>query len=176
MINRSHLREVSSRWQGSTVDGKTDISPEDAKIVDILLDFLVEREDYELVQVLSEWKKVSDDKFLRQLVNFTNYESIEIDHESTPSREKSGDLDYSYKPIFLHIWGMMIPVDSIHFVEVGSEWDSSKNRMGFYLEINPRKRVSSRPNVKKVFLVEEQRDDELQVLKDRLVDYGATFI
>ena len=176
MINRSYLREVSSRWQGRVVDGKTDISPQDARIIDILLDYFINKEEYELVQVLSDWKRISDSEFLDKLKKFTDYESLDISHPEESSKEGSGGLEDLLNSTFVELWGMMIPIQSIGFVEKGSEYDDERNRVVFYLEINPKKRVSYKPNIKKSYVTEELRDEQLEILREKLIEFGVKFI
>lgn len=177
MIGRSHLREVSNRWQGSVVDGKTDISPEDAKCIDILIDHLANSEDFELAALLSKWKKIPDSNFIEELKSFTNSGNYDGEYiEEGESEKKTNILDDLFTPTMIEVGELTFDVSKIEVIRVGSGYSEIKERNVHFIEINPKEFSSRKPTFKREFVKEEQRDKELEMLRVKLKKEGVKFI
>jgi len=172
MIGRNHLRVVSDRYDGTVVDGKASLSTEDAKIIDMLIDYHVSLEHFELASLLSEWKRVSDSKFVDMVMKYTDYDEIEHKQESS---NEDGEMEFF--PTFIIFDKSMFNVNQISLIKSSYGWSETRLCNVFYIELNSREQHPVKGQVVRLeFKIEEHRDRELDKLKERLISYGIKFI
>lgn len=172
------MRSSSNRWKGSIVDGISDISPSDAKCIDILIDYLADREAFELAAILSAWKKDKDSDFIDKLIKYTKYE--EKGEEREKKVEEEGGLGLGLDEFlsieYIDFCGLLFDTRQIDVISTGDDWSETKMRSIFYIEINPKRYSSRKLTVRKEFVLEEHRDNELDELKEKLENCGINFI
>jgi len=171
MIGRSHLRVVSDRYDGTVVDGKSSISVLDAEIIDLLIDYHIDLEQFEIAGLLSKWKVERDSKFIDRVRAFTKNEgiehSVELDKES--KEEEAA--------VFITFAGSIFRVSLISLIRVDYGWSVTRLCNVFYIEINSREQYPNRgKSVRLEYKKEEARDKELEILKQKLISYGVKFI